>query len=204
MMVEVNVLDGRSGEWAVETFEIDEKGAATENIYSAIHGIGHRGVRPGIYKRLVRGKETIMSNTPAEVQDCRGGVHQAHGDVLISGLGLGVILTQILKKPEVKTVTIIEKSEDVIKLVAPSFESDKRVKIIHADALEYKPRRGEKYDVVWHDIWDNICADNLPEMRTLHKKYRHRAGWQNSWCKAECMRQERKWKNGYAYAYYHR
>ena len=54
-----------------------------------------------------------------------------------------------------------------------------------ADALEYKPPRGEQYDVVWHDIWPNICTDNLPEMHKLHRKYGRRCNWQGSWCRAE-------------------
>lgn len=107
---------------------------------------------------------------------------------LINGLGLGVVLSAILKKDTVTEVTVIEKSEDVINLVAPAFLLDKRVEIIHQDAFKYMPPKGETYDFVWHDIWDDICADNIPEMTKLHRKYGKIAKWQDSWCKNECKR----------------
>jgi spermidine synthase len=94
----------------------------------------------------------------------------------------------VLEKPEVERVTVIEKSEDVIVLVAPSFSKDNRVQIILADAFEYQPPKGVRYGAVWHDIWDTICGDNLPSMHRLHRKYGRRTEWQNSWCRELCER----------------
>jgi hypothetical protein len=31
--------------------------------------------------------------------------------------------------------------------------------------------KGKRYDMVWHDIWDDICSDNLEGMAKLHRKY---------------------------------
>ena len=72
-------------------------------------------------------------------------------------------------------------------MVTP-YIKDKRVTIINADAFEWKPPKDQRYDVVWHDIWDNICGDNLPEMTKLHRKYGKKTDWQGSWCKYECKR----------------
>ncbi len=115
-------------------------------------------------------------------------VCRAEGKVLVNGLGLGVLLKALLDKGDITEVTVIENSEDVINLVAETYLSDDRVSIIHADAFEWKPPKGKRYDFVWHDIWDYICADNLPDMHKLHRKYGRRTSHQESWCRDRCER----------------
>jgi spermidine synthase len=119
---------------------------------------------------------------------------------VINGLGLGVCLKAILEKTEIESVTVIEKSKDVINLVEPSFLDDPRVTIIHADALEWKAPRNVKYDFVWHDIWDDICTNNLETMGTLHRKYARRSGWQDSWCRDLLKYYQRREKEMYYYS----
>ena len=188
MDISIDVPNGISGNWTVEDFEISEEAAQFENMRAAIRG--GRCVKPGKFKRLMRNRQCIMSNTPAEISDHVRFIFRAKlgGDILINGLGLGVALKEILKSTDVWTVTVIEKSEDVISLVAPTYRSDPRVTIIHADAFKWKPPKGKRYDAVWHDIWDNICTDNLSEMTKLHRKYGKCTDWQDSWCKELCRR----------------
>lgn len=149
-----------------------------------------RYIKAGIYKRLRRNGVVVMSNTPVEIDDCIHFIHIAKGNILINGLGLGVVLRELLNKEDVKSIIVIEKSEDVIKLVVP-FYKDKRLTIINADALEWKPPKGQRYDFVWHDIWDDICDDNLKEMEKLHRKYSKKTDWQDSWCKKLCKKLKR-------------
>jgi hypothetical protein len=130
----------------------------------------------------------VMSDTPAEKQDHYGFVHAAKGHCLINGLGIGMCLKAVLLKESVTAVTVVEKSADVIALVAPYY-TDPRVEIVHSCAFEYEPPKGVRYGAVWHDIWDNICSDNIEQMKRLHRKYGRRAGWQGSWCRWECERQ---------------
>ena len=189
MNIDISVPDGKSNEWAVSTFKVTEKDLKMANL-RAMFKPGCRTIPPGTYKRLTRNGSVIMSNTPSEIRDHQLFIHMAKqgGDILINGLGLGVALTAILQYPNVTHVTVIEQSTDVIALVAPSFNHDNRVTIINADAFEWKPPKGKRYTAVWHDIWDNICADNLPEMAKLHRKYGRRTDWQGSWCKELCLR----------------
>ena len=98
-----------------------------------------------------------------------------------------MVLKNILLKPEVTDVTVVEISQELIDIVAPHYP-DERVTFVCASAFDYKPPKGKRYQMVWHDIWDYICADNLPEMTKLHRKYGRRTDWQGSWCKAECQR----------------
>lgn len=144
------------------------------------------------YTQLVRWDDkhqtgvTVMSDTPAEQYDHARAVYSARGNCLINGLGIGMVLKNILLKPEVTHVTVIELSQDLIDLVGPHYTSDPRVEIVRCSAFDYQPPKGTKYDWVWHDIWDTICSDNLPEMEKLHRKYGHRTKWQGSWCHDLC------------------
>jgi spermidine synthase len=121
-----------------------------------------------------------MSDTDAELRDLSAIAYSATGHVLLNGLGLGVVLQACLAKSEVTKVTVIEVDADVIELVARHYE-DPRVKIIHADALTYRPPKGTRYGAVWHDIWDGSCSDNLEQMKLLHRRYGRLTDWQGSW-----------------------
>jgi len=177
--------DGRSGDWAIETFEVSKQEADFARIRSMFRPL--ESVEAGTYKRLVRGRTIVMSNTQMELRTNRAIMHRAKGHILINGLGLGVVLAYILGKPEVESVTVVEKSADVIALTAPHF-TDKRLNIVHADAYEYKPEKGVRFAAVWHDIWDDICADNLTSMTRLKRKYGRRTDWQGCWSEYECQR----------------
>jgi hypothetical protein len=187
-----SIPPGKSGEWSVEQFTVEPRDAALENLRMTIGGYGHRRVPPGTYTRLTRGPwNCVMSDTPAEIMDHVEPVRRATGSVLITGLGLGIVVRAVLLKPGVTDVTVIERSPDVMALVAPHV-SDPRLTIIQADAFEWKPPKGKRWDVVWHDIWDDICSDNLEGMGRLHRKFARRCGWQGSWARAECLRARRR------------
>ena len=55
----------------------------------------------------------IMSNTPMEEYTNREFVEKAHGDILIAGLGIGMIILPLQDKEAVKSITIIEKNKDI-------------------------------------------------------------------------------------------
>lgn len=188
MIVDMSFIpDGISGSWAIQTYEVPKEDLSQ---FISMFKTG-RGVPGGVYKRLIRNKQVVMSNTPDEIRDFYHLTIVAKGSILINGLGLGCLVKVLLDKPEVEKITVIEKSEDVIKLVAPYFK-DERLTIIQADAFEYKPPKEEKYNFVWHDIWDNICADNLEGMSKLHRKYGKKTEWQDSWARQSCKRQRQE------------
>lgn len=166
----------------IETFTISEEEASRANIGAN----SYTRIKQGTYKRLMINNGVMMSNTNFEIKTNYEFVSNAKGNILINGLGLGMILEKILEKDEVKQVTVIEFDERVINLVGPTFKNDSRVTIIHANAFEYKPPKGSYFDFVWHDIWEFITADNLSEMTKLHRKYGKRSGWQGSWAKEFC------------------
>ena len=192
MYIDINVTDNKSGNWAISTFTVSQQDADLFNLRS-MFSFSNQGcsIEPGIYKRLTHKDDVIMSNTPNEIDGHLVFIREAKrsgGDVLINGLGLGVGLKAILESPKVESVTIIENSSDVIALVASVYEQDSRVTIIHADAFSWQSPKNMRYNIVWHDIWPNICADNLPEMTKLHRKYGKKTNWQDSWGKNQCKR----------------
>jgi hypothetical protein len=183
----VTVPDGEKGDWKVSTFTISEADARYHNIF-AMRTPG-MWVEAGTFKKLThKSRGVIMSNTPMEVRTNLGAYQAATGRVLINGLGLGMLLEGLLSKPDVTYVRVIEKEQDVIDLVGPHFANDPRVDIVHADALEYKPAKGEVFDYVWHDIWDTICGDNLPQMATLGRRYGKRRAAKQGWWARDMIR----------------
>ena len=179
------IPDGQSGNWKVETFVVPEH--SIENM-RLLFQPGGRVVRPGKYTKLTHNGTVVMSNTPSELRDHSYFVYKAKGKVLINGLGLGCCLSEVLEKKEVESVTVIEISQNVINLVAPFFLPNPRFEIVHADAFTWKPPKGIRYGAIWHDIWNDICEDNLPEMTKLHRKYGKLTDWQGSWAKELCKR----------------
>lgn len=173
------VPEGQRGIARVEHFVVNE-------MQSRLSIFNRSYVPAGNYARLYVGNTLMMSDTIMEkitnLEVCR----RAQGNVLIAGLGLGLILTRILPKPEVKKVKITEKYLDVIELIAPRFESPK-LEVIHADIFEWHPAKGEKFDTIYFDIWPDINVDNLADIATLHQRFKfylnrkNPQAWMASW-----------------------
>lgn len=182
----VSVPLGKSGRWEVSHYETE--------IGIELMRLMRDGRGPGLgrYTRLsCKGTGTFMTDTPAEMDDLkRQLIPWARGAVLVSGLGLGLTLKLLSRKFEggqakhpVTHITVLEKSPDVIKLVAPSYNWP-QVRIIEADCFTWEPDR--KFDTAWHDIWPDMCADYLPEMTKLRKRFaRAMTGPRRQFCWAE-------------------
>jgi len=186
------VPEGKSGDWKVEKFTVSEEEARFNNA-RAMFSFSSRGrfIEAGEYTRLMKENTVVMSDTPAELDDHRWFISHAHGNVLINGLGLGVVVQGLLvNNHKVERIVVNEISKDVIDLVAPNFQYE-RLTINHADAFTWKPSNGIRFNAVWHDIWNYICETNLKDMKRLHKRYGHwlqQPAFQGSWCREECER----------------
>jgi hypothetical protein len=164
---------------AVEHFSVSD----SESKFSALRSGDY--VPSGRYAKLKVNGILMMSDTSMEHRTNMEVVRQAKGDVLIAGLGLGMILHPILSKPEVLSVTVVEKYADVITLIGPTVENDK-LTIVEGDIFTWKPAKGSKYDVVYFDIWAEQSTDCLEDMRKLHirfRPYKFKDGWMDSWRK---------------------
>lgn len=84
--------------------------------------------------KLIVYDELVMTDSADERYSNQEVVRNAHGRVLIGGLGLGMILHPIAAKPQVTSVTVLEASRDVIELVGPTVPS--KVRLECADVFE--------------------------------------------------------------------
>lgn len=180
------IQPGRVGPWSVQTFEIGNNDLYN---FKLMFSPGNRSTMPGTYTKLVHNKRGIvMSDTDAEISDMSGLFYKRpRGRVLVNGLGLGCVLMGLLAIPEVEHVDVVEVDEDVIELVGSQI-SDQRVVIHHDDAFTIKWPAEVRWDVAWHDVWDELCVDNLSSedarpgsYAALHRKYGRKVGWQASW-----------------------
>lgn len=193
----VTVPDGQRGDWRIDTFTLTESNVLLDNLRHIRDGNPEMVCPAGTYKRLTHKKRgCIMSNTRMEIITAREAFNDATGRVLINGLGLGMVLEGVLSKPDVTFVRVIEFDADVIALVGPHFVNDPRVEIVHADAYAYTPAKGERFDYVWHDIWDDISIDNLPLMAKLTRKYARKAAKQGVWSRKQALREKRRYNSG--------
>jgi hypothetical protein len=187
MIPQVNVPEGKKGPWTVSKFTVEKNGLTNLRLWR-----DGRGCLPGTYTRLSHERRgIIMSDTTAEQNDHRPFIYMARGRCLINGLGIGMCLGAALAKPQVEFVTVIELDQDVIDLVWPTYQGQ-RCEIIHSSAFDFKPPKTVRYGAVWHDIWDTICEDNIPEMIRLHRKFGRFADWQGSWGRAWIERERRQ------------
>jgi hypothetical protein len=171
------IPNGEKGPWRIEEFEVEVDISLMRMMRDG------RGTPPGKYKRLMhKTRGVIMSDTDAELGDLRRLFSRAYGRVLIHGLGLGVAVAGCLQIDNVTKVDVVEIDGDVIDLVG-SHIKDERLTIHHDDATKRKWPKDAFWNVVWHDIWDNICGDNLAEMRRLERKFKPKCAWQHCWAK---------------------
>ena len=58
-----------------------------------------------------------MSDTNMEKRTNLEFVRNAYGNVVVGGLGIGLILMAIQDKEDVRTITVLEKSKEIIQMV---------------------------------------------------------------------------------------
>lgn len=190
-MVEI-VPEASIGIAAVEHFEVNK----TDAMISGFR-IGEY-VSPGMYARLRVNGRLMMTDTRMEHMTNYKFVRRARGNVLVAGLGLGMILHPVLEDEEVTSVTVIEKYADVIALVGPTVKHSK-LTIIHADVYEWKPAKGTKFDTIYFDIWAEQSTDTLKDMAKLHMRFRPYKtldAWMESWRRDSLKSKKRQQRNG--------
>lgn len=134
--------------------------------YECLSGIQHEK-----YAALYCSGKIMMSETPMEHRTNREFIDKAHGDILIGGLGIGMIVMPIQNYAHVNSITILEINENVIDLVKPMLPLNDKVRVLCMDAFTWKPDR--KFDCIYMDIWPFINTDIYKEMVKLKRKYAH-------------------------------
>jgi len=132
---------------------------------------------PFYYLAVYDNNRLWMSITPNEINTMKQPINNAKGNVLTFGLGLGYFAYMCSLKDDVKSVTIIEKDERVIKLfkeyILPYFVSIEKINIIKEDAYVYLSKMNDDmYDYVFVDIYHD--AGDGKEVYLKMNQYRNR------------------------------
>lgn len=162
------------------------------------NGAWYEDIEPGEYIQLAVNGELMMSDTQMEKYTNSEFVRMARGEVMIAGLGIGMVLENLVDKVKegiVTRIVVYEKYQDVIDLVAHRYLDRLPLEVRCKDILRYQPPKEEKYDTMYFDIWPTICMDNLEEIRMLHYRWRShkktKLSWMDSWM-ADMLRDIRK------------
>ena len=119
------------------------------------------------YLALTEGGNIWMSLNPNEIETMKPYINKAKGNVLVLGLGMGYVPFMLSLKNCVKSITIIEKDQEIInlfnELIYPSFVNKEKIKIIKGDAIEFarKSQKEGTYDYIFADLWHDP-EDGLP------------------------------------------
>lgn len=120
---------------------------------------------PFSYPAVLEAGREWMTVTPNEVETMREAVAEARGRVCAFGLGLGYFALMAALKPEVSSVTIVERDPGVIALfqehILPQFPDPGKVRLVQADAFDFASRRMEQIEYAFVDLWHDV-ADGLP------------------------------------------
>lgn len=116
------------------------------------------------YLALIKDDEIWMSLNPNEINTMKSFIKDANGNVLILGLGLGYVAFMMSQKDNVKSVTIVEKDQEIVgifkKNILPLFPNKNKVRLVQDDAFRYL-ENNTKFDYFFADLWHNP-EDGLP------------------------------------------
>ena len=119
------------------------------------------------YPAVTENGREWMTLMPNETLTSAYAVERSRGRVLTFGLGLGYFTYMAARKPEVESVTVVERDPSVIDLfrrhILPQFPDAGKVSLVTGDAFEYAenvmPAGG--FDTVFCDIWHDP-SDGVP------------------------------------------
>ena len=125
MRYQVNIPDGVSGDYKVVNEESYTK------LYQLINS-----------EWLV-----IMEDNEKEAAEAEDFLNAATGDVLLAGLGLGMVIQPLIDNESVTSITIVEKFQEVIDLVWSHVPKSNKVRLITDDIYTWTPDKD--FDVSW-------------------------------------------------------
>lgn len=134
------------------------------------------------YPTVLQDGREWMTLAPVEIETMKQPVAEARGNVLTFGLGMGYYAFHVCLKPEVRTLTIVEKDADLIcmfrELLLPQFPERQKIRIVCADAYAYLENLFSpgQFDSVfcdfWHDAGDG--TEHYLRLKKIEKRFQTR------------------------------
>ena len=122
---------------------------------------------PFPYPVLLENGREWMSVIPNEIETMRADIDAARGRTLVLGLGLGYFAYSVSEKPQVRSVTVVERSPEAIALfrdhLLPLFPQREKLTLVQADAFDFIENAADPaaYDYVYADLWHDV-SDGVP------------------------------------------
>lgn len=160
----------------IELFEVTNVAAKWFNLRHSENPINW--IDPGKYVKLIISDELMMSDTPYEIRTNQKFVDNAHGNVLIAGLGIGLLTKNLIPKIEsgkIKHISIWEKNTNLInlwKMAGQYLPAHDKISIFNYDVFDYPKVRDQLkgvFDSVYIDIWAELDERAYEQM----KHFRH-------------------------------
>ena len=85
----------------------------------------------------------------------------AHGNVLVTGLGLRCVVRGLLACLKVEHIDVVEIDRGILRVVGAEFARHPKVTLHHGDALTWAPVPGERWTLGWHDLWSEPTEAHL-------------------------------------------
>lgn len=133
--------------------------------------------------------KTMMSNHEFETLTNQKFLDNAKGDILIFGLGIGLIVFPLLNEDDVNSITIVEVDSGLIDEVFPIIiknDPKSKVNVYLSNAFEFETDM--MFDTIYFDIWSDINQQSFSEMKFLSERFIKNlkpGGWMDSWCSEE-------------------
>ena len=112
-----------------------------------------------LYRRFGTSYLNIMQDTDREYTEHDWLTQRMSGDILIGGLGIGMVHIPLLASNDVTSVTVVESEQAVIDLVWDYCAKDDRFTLVHDDIHTWTPPEGSSWDVGWFDTWLTTDCD---------------------------------------------
>ena len=120
-----------------------------------------------------------MAVKPNEIETMKAPIACASGNVIAFGLGLGYFPYMAALKPDVKSVTIVERDLSVIELfkryILPQFDNggarvSEKIRVVKSDAFDFicnaSANRTSVFDFAFVDLWHD-ALDGVPLYRRM-------------------------------------
>lgn len=86
------------------------------------------------------------------------------GRILCAGLGLGLVVHRLVARADITAITVVERSQQVIELVAPSLPDDPRVQVVVESWEAFLAEHVQPYDGIFWDLTVGEQDDVIPAL----------------------------------------
>lgn len=189
----------------IKLFEVTNIDAKWFNLRNCSNPISF--ISSGKYVKLIIDGKLVMSDTPYEMNTNQKFIYKAHGNVLIGGLGIGLLTKNLIPKIEsgkINHISIWEKNINLINLwntAGQYLPVHDKISIFNYDVFDYQKVRSQLkgvFDSVYMDIWTNLDENAYAQMKHFRRVFRSFLNPNNPnafiecWGREECVRKARK------------